>query len=84
MRCKKILNFPKLSSYSIEQIFIDIGLYDKILIDCLELVVDSSYDEETQPDVLIVSKKLSALMNFLGLIIIRLSYLLNMFLIKII
>ena len=62
---KKVLTFPKLSNFSIEQIFTDIGLYDKILIDCSDLKVQPAYDNDAQLDELGVSPDIKRFNEFL-------------------
>ncbi|XME02198.1 hypothetical protein QYZ88_016215 [Lachnospiraceae bacterium C1.1] len=62
---QKVLKLPKLSSFSIEQIFTDIGLYDRILIDCSDLKVQQIYYGDAQLDELVVSSDMKRFNEFL-------------------
>lgn len=62
---RKVLDLPRLSNFSIEQIFTDIGLYDKILIDCSDLKAAPIYESGTQLDELVVGSDLKRFNEFL-------------------
>ena len=62
---RKVLKFPQLSNFGIEQIFTDIGLYDRILIDCSELKTRPVYEHDMKLDELVVSQDMKRLNEFL-------------------
>ena len=58
---QKILNRKRLSEYSLEQLFTDMGLYEDVLVDCLPTKTSPTYiSEDSLVEELIVSDDVAA------------------------